>query len=182
MCHVIHDITSDAPAVSEKSGIPVEVKNRVRNFPEWKSKGHKQSWGHDQAILVHRQIVVNAVKEEVSSNPNPIVRKPLVNMEQKAVHSIFQQSPHKKTKDKESDGSSRIVQPSGTDRSTIRDARHPQNRYDIPGSLRKRFQKVSKQGGRLPPFIVPWPVDLIKVEFLRETTEPDLRKQRLRQI
>lgn len=61
MCHIIHDITSDAPAVSEKSGIPVEVKDGVRNFPEWKSKCYKQCGGHDQAVLVHRQIVVNAV-------------------------------------------------------------------------------------------------------------------------
>ena len=65
MRKVVTDVPKDAAAVDSGGNVPVRVQNEMCKFPEGKRNRQKQSWGHNEAVLVHGQVVVDAVKEEV---------------------------------------------------------------------------------------------------------------------
>lgn len=63
--HIVANITEDTAAVYCGAHVPVEKEEGMGQFPEWYRKHYKQGWGHDQPILVHGQIVVNAMEKKV---------------------------------------------------------------------------------------------------------------------
>ena len=60
---------------------------------------------------------------------------------------------------------------------TVRNARQPDHRNNPPGGLGERLKEVTKQRRRLASFVVARAMDLVKIEFFGETTEPDLREE-----
>ena len=75
VCHVVADISEDTTAVRQHTGIPVVVEDRMRQLPERSSKKNKQSRWHHKSILIHGQVVMDAVQEEMQDDANSIVRK-----------------------------------------------------------------------------------------------------------
>lgn len=73
--HIVKDVAEDATAVGSDSAVPVPEDDGVREVPERVGEGHKERRRHDQAILVHWQVVVNAVKEEVGGDTHTVVRQ-----------------------------------------------------------------------------------------------------------
>ena len=73
--HVVADVAEDTATIHCQSSIPIVEEDSMSKLPEWRCQYNKESWGHDQAILVHRQVVMNTVEQEVESQSNTIVRK-----------------------------------------------------------------------------------------------------------
>lgn len=44
-------------------------------IPKGSCKQHEHGWRHDESVLVHGQIVVNAVEQEVRNDAISVVRK-----------------------------------------------------------------------------------------------------------
>lgn len=55
---------------------PIVEKYGMCQLPEWGGEYDEQRGWHDQSIFIHREIVVNAVKQEVKGQANAIVGKP----------------------------------------------------------------------------------------------------------
>lgn len=76
MGHIIADVAKDPTTEDLQGRKPVVEEDGVGKFPERSCQNHEQCWWHDQSITVHGQVVVNAVKEEVESKTDSVVRKP----------------------------------------------------------------------------------------------------------
>lgn len=74
MSHVVKDVAEDASREDGSGHEPIPVEDSVCELPERRGQDDKQSRRHDEAIFVHRQVVVNAMKEEMSSDANTVVR------------------------------------------------------------------------------------------------------------
>lgn len=72
---VIADVTKNAAAVDRRRGIPVVGENGMSEIPERSRKQQKHGWGHDQSVLVHGQVMVDAVEQEVRNDAIFVVRK-----------------------------------------------------------------------------------------------------------
>lgn len=180
MGHVVADVTKDTPTIYQDSRVPIVEEHEMSEFVEWSSKDHEQCRWHDQAISVHRQIMVNAVQQEVQRNPDPIVWKPSnkavsiseatkmkarisipVDVEEKSMHAIFNQGPETKTENPVSSRRYNIVQACSSHIRSIRDRRKPKHRYYVPRSLAQGLEKVPKERGGLSPFVMARTVDLL---------------------
>ncbi len=75
MCQIIHHVTENSATVDGRPKMPVEGEERVRQLPERRRKDQKESRRHDQTILIHRQVVMNAMEQEVHCKANPVVGK-----------------------------------------------------------------------------------------------------------
>lgn len=72
---VIADVTKNATAVDCSRCIPVIGENGMSEIPKRGRKQQKHSWRHDQSVLVHGQIVVDAVEQKVRNDAISVVRK-----------------------------------------------------------------------------------------------------------
>lgn len=72
---VVADIAKDAAAVDGRAEVPVVREDDTGQLPEWCGQHNEERGGHDQTVLVHRQVVVDAVEEEVEGDANSVVRK-----------------------------------------------------------------------------------------------------------
>lgn len=72
--HVIAGIAKNATTVSSRSRVPVPADDSVCKLPERCSQNNEQRGWHDQPVLIHWQVVVDAMKDEMESNPNPVIR------------------------------------------------------------------------------------------------------------
>lgn len=75
VCHVVAHVAEDTSTVHCSSSIPIVVEDGMSEFPEWRCEDEEERRRHDEAVLVHGEVVMNAVKGEVQSNPNAIVRE-----------------------------------------------------------------------------------------------------------
>jgi hypothetical protein len=73
--HVIACVSENATAVCSQSCMPIPEDDCVCELPKGCSESDKQSWRHDKPVLVHREVVVNAVKEEMQGDADAIVRQ-----------------------------------------------------------------------------------------------------------
>ena len=73
---VVADVSEYAAAEHAGSDGPVERKEEVGELPEGRGQRDKESWGHDQTVLVHGQIVMDSVKEEVQREAGSVIRQP----------------------------------------------------------------------------------------------------------
>jgi hypothetical protein len=62
MCHVIAGVSKYPAAISSRCRVPVPKNNGVRKFPERCRKCDEQCRRHNQPILIHGEIVVDAVE------------------------------------------------------------------------------------------------------------------------
>lgn len=74
MCEVVDDVARDSTAEDGSSHVPVP-EQRMCKLPERQSKHDEKCRWHNQAISVHRQVVVNAVQEEMGSESEAVVRQ-----------------------------------------------------------------------------------------------------------
>lgn len=73
MGQVIADVAKHAATKDGKSGIPIVEKDAMRQFPERSGQNNKQSRGHDEPILIHGDVMVDSVQQEMEGDPNAIV-------------------------------------------------------------------------------------------------------------
>lgn len=71
--HVVEDVAKDPTREHCCGHEPVPIEDGVRQLPEWRGQYDEQGWRHDQTILVHREVVMDAVKEEMSCDSNSVV-------------------------------------------------------------------------------------------------------------
>jgi len=72
---VVANIAEEPPTEHRRGRVPVVEEDCVCQVPERKREYSKQSWRHDEPVFVHRQVVVNAVKEEMERDSGPVVRE-----------------------------------------------------------------------------------------------------------
>jgi len=72
---VVADIAEETATEHRSGRVPVVEEESVRQVPERNRKYGKQSWRHDESVLVHWQVVVNAVKKEMKRDSGPVVRE-----------------------------------------------------------------------------------------------------------
>jgi hypothetical protein len=59
--HVIAYVAKDPSAVNCCGNMPVPVENDMGKFPKRSGQDHEESWRHHKSVLIHGEIVVNAV-------------------------------------------------------------------------------------------------------------------------
>ena len=70
---VIADITEDTTAECCCCSIPIVEEDCMSQLPKGSSE-HKEHCGwHDESVLIHRQVMMDSVEEEVESDPNAVV-------------------------------------------------------------------------------------------------------------
>ena len=74
MGQIIADVAKDSPTKHSCRCIPVVEEHCVCELVEWGCQSDKKCGRHDKAILVHWNVVVNTVKEEMGSDTDAIVR------------------------------------------------------------------------------------------------------------
>lgn len=72
---VVANVPEDTAAVHCHGGIPVVVEDCVRKLPEGGRENDEKGRRHDEPVLVHWKVVMNAMKEKVSGDADTIVRK-----------------------------------------------------------------------------------------------------------
>ena len=74
MSQVIANVAEDTTAEDCRSGVPAVEEDSVGQFPERNRENDEQCWRHHESELVHWEIVVDAVEEEVERDEHTIVR------------------------------------------------------------------------------------------------------------
>lgn len=59
--HVIERVAKNTTTISSGRSIPIVEEYGVRKFPEWCRKRGEQCRGHDEPVLVHGKVMVDAV-------------------------------------------------------------------------------------------------------------------------
>jgi len=198
MCEIVADVSKDTATVGCTSSIPVVEEYSMCKLPERSSQSSEERRRHDKTILVHREIMMDAVKDEMKCDSNTVVGQIaikvsvklrssdlgniLVKMEQKAMQDIFNYGPEEHAEYPVAQGEELVVKTLRSNPGAVRDARQPDRRNNPPGGLGERLKEVSKQRRRLASLVVARTMDLVKIKFLGETTEPDLREERSVQV
>lgn len=73
--HVIERVSKDAAAVCSRCRMPVPEDDAMREFPERCGQNNEECGWHNQPVLIHGQIMMNAMEEEVECDANTVVRK-----------------------------------------------------------------------------------------------------------
>ena len=73
MRQVIADVAEDTTAENGRRSIPVVEEDRVCELPEWCGESNEEGRWHDEAIAVHREVVVDTMKKEVSCYADAVV-------------------------------------------------------------------------------------------------------------
>lgn len=182
MCQIVADVAKDTTAVDSSRDRPVVEEEELGKVPEGGGEDYKQSRWHDEAVFVHRQVMVNPMQQEVQGDAHSIVREIIVEVEEEPVQNILNQAPEEKAKDPVGGSVKRAIQSLIRQIGAIHDGRNPDQRDHPPGSLAERLQEVAKQGCRLSSLVVTRAMDLVQVEFLGKPAKPDLREQRSAQV
>ena len=75
MGHVIQRVTKHTTGVCSCCRIPVVEEDSVCKLPEGCCQRGKQCGWHDESVLVHGEVVVNAVEEEMKGEGDAVVGK-----------------------------------------------------------------------------------------------------------
>lgn len=73
--------------------------NGVCEACEWEREDKEQERWHDQSKAIHRQIMMNAVEEEVKCQARPIVWEHVIDVEEESVEDVLEYCP-----DEDADG------------------------------------------------------------------------------
>lgn len=71
--HVVEGVAEDTAAEGSSGGEPVEEEDGVGELPEGSGQDDEEGGRHDEAVLVHGQVVVDAVEEEVGGDADAVV-------------------------------------------------------------------------------------------------------------
>lgn len=75
MGQIVADVPKDTAAVYQQRRVPIVKEDRMSQLPERRRQHDKQSRGHHESIPVHRQVMMDPVKQEVETESNSIVRE-----------------------------------------------------------------------------------------------------------
>ena len=73
MCQVVADVSENTAAVDCNCDIPIPVKYSVGEFVEGKCEDDEEGRWHDESVLVHGEIMMDAVEKEVEGQEDAIV-------------------------------------------------------------------------------------------------------------
>jgi hypothetical protein len=71
--HVVARVPENAAAVGSQRSGPVPEDNGMCKFPEGCGKRDEKCRWHDESVLVHREIMVDTVEEEVQCDTNTVI-------------------------------------------------------------------------------------------------------------
>lgn len=71
---VIADVAKDPSTEYSYCCVPIVEEHCMRELVERCRKGNEESRRHNEAVLVHRKVMVDAVEEEVGCDTDTIVR------------------------------------------------------------------------------------------------------------
>lgn len=72
---IVTDVAEDATTVDRRCHVPIPEEKGMSKLPERCRECYEQSRRHDESVLVHGQIMMDAMKQEVESDANTIVGK-----------------------------------------------------------------------------------------------------------
>jgi hypothetical protein len=75
VCHVVQGVSEDTTGVSCQGGIPVPEDNCMCELPERCCQCYEERGRHYESVLVHGEVVVDAVEEEVEGDADTVVGK-----------------------------------------------------------------------------------------------------------
>lgn len=70
---VVEDVAEDTSAVDSSRGVPRVGEEGVSKEPEGSGENNEERGRHDETVLVHGKVVVDAMQEEVEGDENPII-------------------------------------------------------------------------------------------------------------
>lgn len=73
--HVVADVPKQTAAEAGGPRVPVVEEDGVGEGPERRAEDAEQGRGHDEAVLVHGEVVVNSMKQEMQRNSYSVVGK-----------------------------------------------------------------------------------------------------------
>lgn len=182
MGEIIADIPKDAATEYRRGRVPVVIEDCVCQLPERSSQKHEQCRWHNKTILIHREIVVDTMKQEVQSKTDTVVRKPVVNVEEESVHQILDESPETHAASEVGGSSSGATQTGSSHSNSVGNTWQPDTWHDIPRGLAERLQEVAEQRSGLPSPVVTGPMNLLQVELFGEVAVPQLHQKWLVQV
>jgi len=65
MRQVVRDVSEDAAREYHDRDVPVPIEDGVRELIKRESEDHKECGRHDEALFVHREVVVDTMEQEV---------------------------------------------------------------------------------------------------------------------
>lgn len=74
MGHIVKDISKDTSAEDSNGHKPVPVENRMCQMPERGGQHDEEGRRHDKTVLVHGQVMMNTMEEEVHGNADSVIR------------------------------------------------------------------------------------------------------------
>lgn len=74
MGQVIADVAKDPSTEHSYCCVPIVEEYSMCELVERCCKGDEEGGGHDEAILVHREVVVDAVEEKMGCDTDAIIR------------------------------------------------------------------------------------------------------------
>jgi hypothetical protein len=72
---VVADVAEETPTEYRSGSVPVVEEKCMCQVPKGIRKYGKHGWRHDESVLVHWQIVMDAVKKEMERDSDPVVRE-----------------------------------------------------------------------------------------------------------
>lgn len=72
---IIADVAENAAAVDSSASMPAIHEDGLSKVPEWSCQSHEESRGHDKSVLVHGQVMVNAMKQKVQGDAHAVIRE-----------------------------------------------------------------------------------------------------------
>lgn len=73
MGEIVADIARHTTAENPSTNKPVEPEDRMGQAPEGNGKDQKQRRRHDQPKLVHGQVMVDSMHQEMQRNHDPVI-------------------------------------------------------------------------------------------------------------
>ena len=98
------------------------------------------------------------------------------------MQDVFDQTPEEKAKQPVGDFCQGVIEAVVGEVGAVRDARQPDHGDDPPGRQTEGLEEVAEERRRGAAPVVARAVDLVQVERLAETAEPDLHQERLVEV
>lgn len=73
---VVADVSENATTEDSGGYTPIPIEDGMCKLPKRSCKYEEKGGWHDKSELVHREVVMNTMKQKVESESNSIVREP----------------------------------------------------------------------------------------------------------
>lgn len=173
VCAVVHDVAQEGTCKAS-IGPVVREESKCKKV-EGGDENDAQSGGKNQSHLVHGEVVVDAMEQEMECVRNLVSGEVVIEVEGEPVESVLDEGPHKQTKGKHGDDAVER-QSLGGQVDAVEVDGDPQTGNDEPGGLGERLEDVSEDG-RTSVAVMSGLVDLFQVELLGPLGAQHLHQQ-----